>query len=239
MDRDRSVSGLASGVQMRRLVEAVWSKWSAYSTRGHRSRTNQYMGATKTTAGLLNLPDDVVNGLLRESVDVGGISGDVDSIRRSTRSYLYPPTYDLPQEKAQVIYALIRSMRPRLVLETGVGNGVSTAFVLSAIHRNNCGRLISVDNPPLWHFRDPRVGVLVPGTLRSPWKLVRGSSRQFLATMTSSEPTLDVFIHDSDHSYANMRFEFAAAWRHLRPGGWLVADDADDNDALVSLHEPA
>ncbi len=38
--------------------------------------------------------------------------------------------------------------------------------------------------------------------------------------------TVDVFIHDSLHTYEHMKFEFEQAYPHIRPGGLLISDDA-------------
>jgi hypothetical protein len=42
-------------------------------------------------------------------------------------------------------------------------------------------------------------------------------------------------MHDSEHSYECMRFEFETAWAALRDGGILVADDWDWNDAFIEM----
>lgn len=53
---------------------------------------------------------------------------------------------------AEVLWAIVRSSRPWLVVETGVCNGFSTPVILEALNRNGEGRLISVDAP---EFSDP------------------------------------------------------------------------------------
>ena len=46
---------------------------------------------------------------------------------------------------------------------------------------------------------------------------------------------MDLFIHDSDHSYAAMRWELERAWACLARGGWIVADDAHMHSALEDV----
>ena len=48
---------------------------------------------------------------------------------------------------------------------------------------------------------------------------------------------MDIFIHDSDHTYLNMMVEFRAAWELLRPGGYLVSDDSSTNDSILDFSE--
>jgi len=46
---------------------------------------------------------------------------------------------------------------------------------------------------------------------------------------------VDLFVHDSLHTYHNMSFEFESIWGYLRPGGVLVADDVGLNDAFLDF----
>ncbi len=43
---------------------------------------------------------------------------------------------------------------------------------------------------------------------------------------------VDLFIHDSEHTYQNMMFEFHTVWPYLRKGGLLLSDDIDWNQAF-------
>lgn len=46
-----------------------------------------------------------------------------------------------------LLYAICRIMKPDIVVETGVAQGVSTAFILKALSANNAGGLFSIDLP--------------------------------------------------------------------------------------------
>ncbi len=45
------------------------------------------------------------------------------------------------------VYCLVRALRPRVFVETGVLHGMLSAFVLEALARNGEGRLVSIDLP--------------------------------------------------------------------------------------------
>ena len=135
-------------------------------------------------------------------------------------------------ELARCCYAACRGLRPAVVVETGVAYGLTTRFVLQALALNGEGELWSVDLPPLGFDADAQVGVLVPPELRPRWHLYRGPSRRVLPELVSSLSRVDIFIHDSLHTYANMRAEFQALWPVLRPGGILIADDVGGNLAF-------
>ena len=43
---------------------------------------------------------------------------------------------------------------------------------------------------------------------------------------------VDIFIHDSNHTYADMKFEFEASYPHIRSAGLLLSDDTSFNTAF-------
>lgn len=144
---------------------------------------------------------------------------------------------------AEYLYLVCRHFKANKVVETGVHYGISSAFILKALHESG-GHLFSIDLPNvryqrdngLFHFdampsnADP--GFVVPESLRSNWNLLIGDSRSRLPELLHSIGQVDIFHHDSAHIYELMVFEFEAAWRHLKDNGLLLADDADWNDAF-------
>jgi predicted O-methyltransferase YrrM len=72
---------------------------------------------------------------------------------------------------------------------------------------------------------------MVPPTLRERWHLVLGRSQEELPPLLARIGEIDFFMHDSEHSYECMSFEFRTAWEALREGGVLVADDVNVNAA--------
>jgi GT2 family glycosyltransferase/predicted O-methyltransferase YrrM len=142
---------------------------------------------------------------------------------------------------AEFIYALVRLLKPAKVTETGVANGISSCFILAAMDKNAAGRLVSVDFMPpggpsfLPAGKDP--GWLVPEGLRSRWELVYGRTSEKLPPLLERDAPIDVFIHDSEHTYANMKFEYAEAWPRLKDGGLLLSDDIGFNRAFAELAE--
>jgi len=138
----------------------------------------------------------------------------------------------------RLLYYCARIMRPSVVVETGVFDGVSSAFLLKALDDNRHGRLCSIDLPARAPVRastdkmafdtlpagvDP--GWLVPDVLRGRWTLRLGASRELLEPWLAELGTIDLFFHDSLHTHENMTREYGAAWPHLRPGGLLLSDD--------------
>jgi predicted O-methyltransferase YrrM len=147
------------------------------------------------------------------------------------------------------LYALFRHLRPEVAVETGVANGFSTAFALLALHENGAGHLHSIDlprevgrdyDPGTFYEGEGRAGIpagsepgwLIPEELRDRWTLLLGRSQEELPPLLERLGELDFFMHDSEHSFDCMWFEFNAAWPRLRAGGVLVSDDVNSTEAF-------
>jgi len=57
----------------------------------------------------------------------------------------------------------------------------------------------------------------------------RGGAARYISHLLRGLAELDVFLHDSEHSYENMLFEYETSWTHLRPGGVLLSHDISLN----------
>ncbi|MFC1946348.1 class I SAM-dependent methyltransferase [Chloroflexota bacterium] len=127
-----------------------------------------------------------------------------------------------------VLYTLCRKVKPDVVIETGVASGVSSSYILCGLHENNNGVLYSID----LSWREGQSGWLVPGYLRYRWQLIMGRSSDKLPPLLDSLKTIDIFLHDSEHTYQNMLFEYQTAWTYLQPGGLLLSHNIDTSDAF-------
>jgi predicted O-methyltransferase YrrM len=142
-------------------------------------------------------------------------------------------------------YALVRLLRPSVVVETGGTPGNSSAFILRALDRNKTGELHTIDLPPTGGLKANEeqghwVHAGMPEGKTSGWagEELRGRHRQYLGDARQLLPEvldqvgqMDLFIHDSDHSYEHMIWEFQTAWPRLRAGGVLLSDDVNANAA--------
>lgn len=143
------------------------------------------------------------------------------------------------------LYILVRSLKPEIMVETGVFDGLSSSVTLAALRQNAAGRLISIDLPatdtivgstefmsdtslPPGH--DP--GWMIPKALRERHELLLGDARELLPRVLLQHPKLDIFMHDSLHTDEHMTFEFVAAWPHIRDGGLLLSDDIQGSAAF-------
>jgi len=136
---------------------------------------------------------------------------------------------------ARAIYCLTRHLQPSNVVETGVGHGVTSRFVLEALARNGSGHLWSIDLPPESPELRSEIGIAVDRRFTHQWTLLQGSSRRRLPQLLNKLQKIDLFIHDSLHSERNVRFELSQALSAMREGGVIVVDDIDANYGFDSF----
>jgi predicted O-methyltransferase YrrM len=145
----------------------------------------------------------------------------------------------------RLLYYVTRALRPRVVVETGVFDGFSTAFILKALRDNRRGDLYSIDLPAraavaastdkmVFDALPPghEAGWIIPDELRGRWSLRCGTSAALLRDWLAELGPIDMFFHDSLHTRDNMMWEFDTAWRALSPRGALVSDDVFWNRAF-------
>ena len=138
----------------------------------------------------------------------------------------------------RMLYYLTRLLEPARVVETGVFDGFSSAFILKALRDNGHGHLYSIDFParrpvdastnqmffdclPTGHHP----GWLVPQPLRDRWTLRLGTSQTLLEGLLKECGEIDLFFHDSLHTHETMLWEYQTAWPRISDGGLLVSDD--------------
>jgi predicted O-methyltransferase YrrM len=149
----------------------------------------------------------------------------------------FSPRWAADSLLARCCYLTCRLLEPDTVVETGVAYGVSSAFILRALEENGRGVLHSVDLPPLRRRYRRFWGIAVDEAPRPRWSIHRGSSKRVLPGLLEEVGATDLFLHDSQHTYRNMRREFDAVWPHLRTGGVILADDVERNRAFGELRQ--
>ncbi|MFB6214274.1 MAG: class I SAM-dependent methyltransferase, partial [Candidatus Bipolaricaulia bacterium] len=141
----------------------------------------------------------------------------------SQRENPYSPSY-LGRTNSNKLYSFLRGKQPELVVETGVCNGLSTATILKAMHDNENGRLFSVDLPRTTEDQSRSAvipagespGWAVPDSLKGRWEFREGDSiyrtPEILKKLHDQDRQIDLFLHDSEHSFEVMMIEFSLAW---------------------------
>jgi hypothetical protein len=153
--------------------------------------------------------------------------------RTAPSTLIYNADYNL----ARYCYLVCRLLKPSIVLETGVAYGLTSAYILRALEENSHGMLYSVELPLPGQKADELVGIAIPEDLKGRWNLQYGFSKRLLPPLLREVGTVDIFVHDSCHTYRCMNQEFETVWPHIRSGGMLIADDVQGNSSFSELQE--
>jgi predicted O-methyltransferase YrrM len=135
----------------------------------------------------------------------------------------------------ELLYVVVRKLCPDKVVETGVSAGVSSAYILQALEDNQNGELYSIDLPNTAIFEAKevtRTGFAIPEWLLNRWTLQLGNSQDLLCPLLKDIGKIDLFLHDSEHSYNNMQWEYETAWMNLKENGLIMSHDINDNTAF-------
>lgn len=138
-----------------------------------------------------------------------------------------PQQMRIGDETAAMLFGLVWATMPRVALETGVADGLSTSVILDAMDGRGIGVLHSIE------ISDD-VGSLVSSADRWTLHVGSGSRREFASILDGVGP-IDLFFHDGHHSYHGQMAEYRGAWQRLRPGGVLASDDVDMSRAFVDF----
>lgn len=220
---------------------AHWPRWRQYY---------EYATRYGTLHQLTGAPVRDLKVYSREiSIDYGFQEHLHESVAIVLREGIPPESVGAPPSNRTnvALYVLVRATKPDVAVETGVGSGISTSYILKALDRNGAGTLHSIDfpmrNPRGYVYkdgtRDPfalppgkEPGWIIPSTLRDRWVLHMGKSEDVLPGILDELRPIDFFFHDSEHSYENMMFEFREAWKALDFSGILFSDDIHWNNAF-------
>jgi predicted O-methyltransferase YrrM len=123
-------------------------------------------------------------------------------------------------------YAIVRAAQPDHVVETGTHLGLGSCVIAAALLRNGHGRLTTIDI-------DPEAGYLIG----EPWASVIdrrvGDSTDILGALSN----VDIFLHDSLHTYDYETNELTAVEPNLRANAIILSDNAHESSALSDWAE--
>lgn len=129
-----------------------------------------------------------------------------------------------------LLYALVKANNPKVVIETGVANGITTNAIMKALDINdNTGELHSFDVLP-----ETSNAYIGSGNWNFHLLNSKNTYKQIVNEI-SKLPKVDIWVHDSNHGYRWQKFEYLLALKSLKTGGILISDDIDASSAWSEL----
>jgi predicted O-methyltransferase YrrM len=151
--------------------------------------------------------------------------------RHRERALAFPERWAVESGTSFLLYTLTRVLRPRQVIELGVGNGASSYYLLRALEENGEGTLVSLDIAS-------QAGGLLADRERAGWDfrvIDRKRSTHDLLRHLADLPPSGLCFHDAGHKYIAQHFDYTQLWGHLERGGAFVSDDIDASYAFIDF----
>jgi predicted O-methyltransferase YrrM len=206
-------------------------------------------------SGYLNISiekiEDYYKELLEDEEFLKEINEQIQSSRKFYQNAIFKheelDSIDWMAIQRIILYILVRLFKPEVCVETGVFYGGNSCFILNALRRNNFGELISIDLPSSEinseerHFlvgdqedvpKELDAGFLIHESLKKRWKFIQGDS---LKEIPKIEKKIDLYIHDSEHSFQFIKKEMSLIWNKLKRDAIIVADDLDWSNGFFSF----
>ena len=191
-------------------------------------REQNLLALAYTISCVTGVPKDEVFAHLREGNEDRALR---DHVARHTKSSIQRVRADATCRFGRRLgtYAVVRIMKPRVVVETGVDKGLGSVLLAAALLRNRNegfdGQYYGIDI-------NLRAGWLLRAPYDAVGKILYGDSVSILEKM---EAPIDLFITDSDRSTAYEAKEYRTVQPKLGKGGIIVGNYSDKSDALVKL----
>lgn len=156
----------------------------------------------------------------------------------------------------EIAYLVTRLLNPDSVLEVGVANGVSTAYILGALDAiDSESDIRAIDKPQfVSDIREQRgerglrnVGGLIPDHKTAAWVAPRnqraaygyqyyvGDFRQALPGIVNDLEPLDLAIYDATKDASEMEMAYRTILDSLVTGGVLISDDISVNNVFEEV----
>jgi len=142
----------------------------------------------------------------------------------------FPTIWNAGANFTSFLFSYVSEVKPKVIVETGVANGITTLCIAKAIDYSNCE----------FHSFDINLECSKVNRDSKNWffhHLETSNRNSELSDIVESLPEVDLWIHDSDHHYNWQKFEYELAFKKLRNTGILMSDDIDFSKAWGELSE--
>lgn len=147
-------------------------------------------------------------------------------IENSLREAQYGADIEVEYSRRLGWYAFVRSLKPKVVVETGVDHGVGACVLGSALLRN-----IQEGHKGKYYGTEIRreAGQLFSGKYTSVGEILYDDS---ITSLKNLKEKIDLFVNDSDHSGEYEYQEYLTIASKLSEGGVILGDNSHVTDSL-------
>ena len=126
-------------------------------------------------------------------------------------------------------YAIIRILKPKVVIETGIDKGLGSCLIANALLKNKAEGF-----PGNYYGTDinPKAGFLFQPPYSETGKVLYGDSIQSLEKF---DQTIDLFISDSDHSDLYEAKEYEVIREKMNQSGVIIGDNSFQSPSLFQF----
>ena len=147
-----------------------------------------------------------------------------------TQSSITNTRWNAEEQLFILLYSLIKANNSKLIIETGVANGITTNAIMKALEESGAGgELHSFDVLP-----ETSKAYVGGGNWNFHLLNTKNTYKQIVNEITKL-PKVDIWVHDSNHGYRWQKFEYLLALKSLNTGGILISDDIDASSAWAEL----
>ncbi len=128
-------------------------------------------------------------------------------------------------------YAVVRAIKPKIVVETGAAQGLGSCIIVEALKKNLeegiKGRYYGTDILP-------DAGALFDGDYKKYGEILYGDS---ITSLRKFKNKIDLFINDSDHSSKYERKEYQTIISLLKDESVILGDNSHESEELCKFAE--
>lgn len=143
------------------------------------------------------------------------------------RGGILPMNVYIPRTLGDYLYSIVRYYRPKVTLEVGMANGLSTLFIAQALQDNGDGHHFAIDPFQMTEWRGAGLSMLRTAKLDHRVDWIEQMSHQALPQLELTGVRAGFVFIDGSHLFDYVLSDFLCADRLLEIGGIMAFDDSD------------
>ncbi len=228
-------------IKNKMILEKMDRKWQNVSSRWKKTRLNEYHEQVLTPHDALSkiFPGKFVDPKIFQNLE-NHLDDFISKVKKNEGNSLdfpFPSITALDKSSSRFLFSICYFSQPELIIETGVAYGFSSSYILLALSLLKKGKLISIDVLLRKEHQPEKFGMAIPSELKERQQLILGKSTDELKKLLQEDTQIDIFLHDSYHTYKYMMEELQIAWPFIKNHGFLLSDDVSDNNAFLDFSE--